>query len=273
MTVSQNTYNSFNQEDDNMKRKSLKKSLAMLLTCMFAASTVLSGCGSNTSSGSSDNGSNSDSSTAQAEVSADATTTRFEAEYATITGSVPGLVSVFYGASNNCMLEPVAGASNGYIVSNCYVEGNEDDLPSVTFTITCDEEAEATIVLGVGCGWEFDESFSTIYEETDVNTVYPLTVNGTALTTTATIDPATATYDIDDNSDVVRTGEDIIAANYGTVTLQAGENTITVTGTSISKCIDYLEITTTANVTMEEDHTHTYRVYSEDDFEYIEVEV
>lgn len=253
---------------------SKKSSLAKLLVCVLALTMVLTACSSsdNAPSSNSPAGNQTQSGGNNNPPAADAKTTRFEAEYATINGSVPGLVGVFFGASNNCMLEPIAQASNGYTVGNCYIEGNEDNLPSITFTITSDAEAEAKIILGVGAGWHMDESFNTIYDDTDVKTAYPLTCNGTALTTSASIAASAVKY-TGDGDEKVRTGEDIIAADFGTVTLKAGENTFTIAATELSRCIDYLEIVTTANVTMTEDHTHTYRVYSEEDFEFIEVEV
>ena len=256
-------------------KMSKKSTFVKLLVCMLALAMLLSACGGsndnpgggndNPGGGSSQGGGNDNPGGGDAQ----GTTTRFEAEYATINGSVPGLVSVFFGASNNCMLEPVTNASNGYTVGNCYIEGNDDNLPSITFTITSDAEAEATIVLGVGAGWHMDDSFNTIYDDTDVNTAYPLTFNGTALTTSATIKAADVDF-TGDGDEKVRLGGDIIGANYGTVTLKAGENTFTITATEGSRCIDYLEITTTANVTMQEDHSHTYRIYDDDEMEFVE---
>ena len=201
---------------------------------------------------------------------ANATTYKFEAEYANITGSVPGLVSVFFGASNNCWLDPIEGGSNGYGVTNLYVEGNEDNVPVITFTIVSDAEAEATIALCIGANWEFDASFNTSYLDTNAGTDYPLTFNGTALSSSDKITGSSIEVVKDDDDNVIKKASDMIVANYGTVTLKQGENTFTLTATAASKCIDYLQITTTAKVTMEEDHTHTYRVYSEDDFEYVE---
>lgn len=252
-----------------MKKMSKKSILTKLLACSMALAMLLSACGTSNEPNKNNNEPQGGGQSQGNEPAADATATRFEAEFATINGSVPGLVSVFYGASNNCMLEPIAQASNGYIVGNCYVEGNLDNPPSITFTITSDTEAEAKIILGVGAAWHLDESFNTVYDDTDVNTAYPITCNGSALTTSATIAADTVQYE-GEGDEKVRLGTDIIAADYGTVTLKAGENTFTITATEHSQCIDYLEIITSAKVTMEEDHSYTYRVYSEDDFEYVE---
>lgn len=248
-----------------------KSSLATMIACILVLTMALTACNNSPAN----NSTSDDSSTGDSDggsPAAGAVATRFEAEYATISGNVPGLVGVFFGASNSCMLEPADQASNGYIVANAYVEGNEDNPPSITFTITSDAEAEAQIILGVGCSWHMDESFNTIFDDTEVNSAYPLTANGTALTTTATVAADTVETRVE-GDDIFKVGSDIIAADYGTITLKAGENTFTITGTAGSMCIDYLEIVTSANVTMEEDHTHTYRSYSEDDFEYIEIEV
>lgn len=250
-----------------MKNVSKKSLFARLFICVIAMAMVLSACAGNPGTPA-QNDPKPQENQPQGGSDAQPTATRFEAEYATINGSVPGLVSVFYGASNKCMLEPIEGASNGYVVGNCYVEGNEDDIPSVTFTITSDVEAEATITLGVGPDWAFDASFVATYNDTDVNTAYPVTVNGEALTTTTTITAPEPTYD-DENS-LVKTADTIVAATYGTVTLKAGENTITVTGTAASKTIDYLEIATTATVSMEKNNAYTYRTYDEDEMEFVE---
>lgn len=248
-----------------------KKSLfSRLMACMLVLVMVfsLTACGDTNEGGNSSNpGGNTPSGN---NPPANATTYKFEAEYAKITGSVPGLVSVFFGASNNCWLDPIEGGSNGYGVTNLYVEGNEDNVPVITFTIVSDAEAEATIALCIGANWEFDASFNTTYLDTNAGTDYPLTFNGTALSSSDKITGSSIEVVKDDDDNVIKKASDMIVANYGTVTLKQGENTFTITATAGSKCIDYLQITTTAKVTMEEDHTHTYRVYSEDDFEYVE---
>lgn len=251
-----------------------KKSLfSRLMACMLVLVMILSltACGSNGDNPGGGNSSNPGGGGGdENNPPANATTYKFEAEYANITGSVPGLVSVFFGASNNCWLDPIEGGSNGYGVTNLYVEGNEDNVPVITFTIVSDAEAEATIALCIGANWEFDASFNTSYLDTNAGTDYPLTFNGTALSSSDKITGSSIEVVKDDDDNVIKKASDMIVANYGTVTLKQGENTFTITATAASKCIDYLQITTTAKVTMEEDHTHTYRVYSEDDFEYVE---
>lgn len=251
-----------------------KKSLfSRLMACMLVLVMVfsLTACGDNGDNPSGGNSSNpGGGGGGENNPPANATTYKFEAEYAKITGSVPGLVSVFFGASNNCWLDPIEGGSNGYGVTNLYVEGNEDNVPVITFTIVSDAEAEATIALCIGANWEFDASFNTTYLDTNAGTDYPLTFNGTALSSSDKITGSNIEVVKDDDDNVIKKASDMIVANYGTVTLKQGENTFTITATAGSKCIDYLQITTTAKVTMEEDHTHTYRVYSEDDFEYVE---
>ena len=247
-----------------------KKSLfARLLACMLVLVMVfsLAACGGGDDSNNPGGGDNN-----PGGGTAEGTAQRFEAEYATISGSVPGLVSVFFGASNNCWLSPIENSSNGYAVGNAYIEGNDDNIPAITWTITSDADAEATIVLGVGPTWHSDASFNTIYEDTDVNAAYPLTVNGTAVTTSASMKASDAVT-TGSGDEVVINGSCFVAVNYGTVQLKAGENTIVMTATADSSWVDYLEITTTANLTMTEDHSHTYRVYSEEDFEFVEVAV
>jgi hypothetical protein len=206
-------------------------------------------------------------------VNAEGTAQRFEAEYATITGSVPGLVSVFYGASNKCMLAASPNSSNGFVVSNCYVEGNDDDQPVITFTIVSDVEAEAQVLLCVGPSWQFDASFNTLYQDTDVNTAYAMTFNGEALTTTATVAGGEIALDEIDEDTKVPAATAYVVADFGTVTLKAGENTFTIAATAGSQFIDYLELVTSANVTMEKDLTHTYRAYDEDEMEYVELTI
>lgn len=204
---------------------------------------------------------------------AEAATYRFEAEYASITGSVPGFIGVFLGASNKCMLEAYEGLSNGFAVVNAYNEGNDDDIPEITFTITSDVEAEAQIFLAVGPGWTFDASFNRVYSDTDVATSYPLLLNGEALTTSATVSGADAAAVAIDDENSTLDPASYVVADFGTVTLKAGENVFTMKGTPASCFIDYLEIVTEANLTWEESHEMTYRVYDEDEMEYVEVNV
>ena len=195
---------------------------------------------------------------------------RFEAEYAEITGSVPGLVGVFFGASNDCMLAVSPNSSNGFVVSNCYMEGNDDDVPVLTFTIVSDKEAEAQVRLCVGPSWEFDASFNTSYLDTDVNTAYAMTFNGEALTTDAAIKGEDVTTDDIDDETKVPSAESYVVADFGTVTLKEGENVFVIKATAGSQWIDYLELVTDAEVTMEKDLTHTYRVYDDEEMEYVE---
>ncbi len=206
-----------------------------------------------------------------ASVSAEATAQRLEAEYATVTGSVPGLVGVFFGASNKCMITASPNSSNGYVIGNCYIEGNDDDKPVLTFTVVSDAEAEAQVALCVGPSWNFDASFNTSYLDADVNTAYALTFNGEPLTTTATVKGGDIEIDVLDEETRVPAPSAYIVADFGTVTLKAGENTFTMAATENSRFIDYLELTTTANVTMEKDLSLTYRAYDEDEMEYVEL--
>ncbi len=196
---------------------------------------------------------------------------RFEAEYATITGSVPGLVGVFFGASNKCMLAASPESSNGYVVSNCYVEGNDDDKPVLTFTIVSDVEADAQILLCVGPSWNFDASFNTSYLDTEVNTAYAMTLNGEALTTTATVKGGEIALQEIDEETKVPAASAYIVADFGTVKLKAGENVFSIAATENSRFIDYIELVTDAKLSMEKNLTSTYRTYDEDEMEYVEL--
>ena len=202
-----------------------------------------------------------------------AETFRFEAEYGTVTGSVPGLISVFYGASNKCMLTQYEGYSNGYAVTGLYNEGNDDDIPEITFTIVSDKEAEAHIKLCVGPGWGFDASFNHDYRDTKAGEGYPLMLNGEALASESVVNKADAKEIAVDDENTVLDPASFVVADFGTVTLKAGENVFTLKATVDSCYIDYLEIETDAALTWEETKVLTYRVYDEDEMEYVEVTV
>lgn len=197
------------------------------------------------------------------------TAQRFEAEYAEIEGMLPGFMAVFMGLSEDCWCEPADAASNGYFVSNLYKENEEEESPTLTFTIVSDVEAEAEIKLSVGTSWYFNDSFQRAWQDTNVAETYPMTFNGQALT------PEAVTLKASDqnNTDLASDGSiqakysKFTAVSYGTVTLKPGENTFVITGTTSamsnaettgSKLIDYLEITTTATLTWTKVTTNTY---------------
>ena len=225
--------------------KSTKKISAVVLALILAVSMlVMASCGSDNSSQPSGSGQNDQQNSQQdnetqdeadAAPEAEGTDYTFEAELTELDG-LEGL-GVSGSPTGAGLASESSKASNGFYVGNLGV-----DSP-ITFKITSDQAATATLKICVGTNVLGPRSWDP--------TSFKVTVNGTAVQYDAfNTEPGTDTSD-QQNFKVKNLGEIQLQEGENEIVFVAGDNTYRSNMPS-APSIDYIRITTTASLTMEE---------------------